>query len=71
MTAKNILQQCTDELLDLMRTLVTMHDAAQRGEPMESLTAEQTHTLMLTVGDAMMANHRAMRAKQNSGLLAA
>lgn len=71
MTAKTLMQQCTDELLDLMRTLVTMHDAAQRGEPMESLTAEQTHTLMLTVGDAMMANHRAMRAKQNSGLLAA
>lgn len=71
MTAKTLFQQCTDELLELMRTLATMHEAAQHGEPMESLTAEQTQTLMLTVGDAMMANHRAMRSKQSTGLLAA
>lgn len=71
MTAKTLFQQCTDELLDLMRTLATMHEAAQRGEPMESLTAEQTQTLILTVGDALMTNHRAMRAKQNPGLVAA
>lgn len=70
MNAKTLFQQCTDELLELMRTLATMHEAAQRGEPMESLTAEQTQILMLTVGDAMMANHRAMRANQSSGLLA-
>ena len=71
MNAKNILQQCTDELLDLMRTLVTMHDAAQRGEPMASLSAEQTQALLLTVGDALMANHRAIRAQRCAGTLAA
>lgn len=71
MHAKTLFQKCTDELLELMRTLATMHGAAQRGEPMESLTAEQTQTLMLTVGDAMMANHRAMRSKQSPGLVAA
>lgn len=71
MTAKTLFQQCTDELLDLMRLLVTMDEAAQRGEPVPQLTPEQTQTLLLTVGDAMMANHRAMRAKQNLGLVAA
>ena len=71
MTPRTLLQQCTGELLDLMRSLVTMHDAAQRGEPAPPLTFEQTQTLILTVGDAMMANHRAMRGKQNSGLLVA
>lgn len=71
MTAKTLFQQCTDELLDLMRFLVTMDEAAQRGEPVPLLTHEQTQTLLLTVGDALMSNHRAMRAKQNSGLLAA
>ena len=71
MTARTLMQQCTDELLDLMRTLVTMHDAAQRGEPMPLLTPEQAQALLLTVGDALMANHRAMRAKQNPGLVAA
>ena len=71
MTAKTLFQQCTDDLLDLMRFLVTMDEAAQRGEPVPQLTPEQTQTLMLTVGDAMMANHRAMRSKQSSGLLAA
>jgi hypothetical protein len=71
MTARTLMQQCTDELLDLMRSLVTMNDAAQRGETMPSLTTEQTQTLILTVGDALMTNHRALRAKQSSGLLAA
>lgn len=71
MTARTLMQQCTDELLDLMRSLVSMNDAAQRGEPAPLLTPEQTQTLILTVGDAMMANHRAMRAKQNPGLVAA
>lgn len=47
-----------------------MDKAAQRGEPV-LLTPEQTQTLMLTVGDAMMAKHRAMRLKLSSGLLAA
>ncbi len=71
MTARPLMQQCTDELLDLMRSLVTMHDAAQLGEPVPQLTAEQTQTLILTVGDALMTNHRALRSKQNSGLAAA
>lgn len=71
MTARTLMQQCTDELLDLMRSLVSMNDAAQRGEPAPLLTPEQTQTLILTVGDALMTNHRALRAKQSSGLLAA
>lgn len=71
MTKRTLMQQCTDELLDLMRLLGKMHEAAQRGEPMESLTAEQTQTLILTVGDALMTNHRALRARQSSGLVAA
>lgn len=71
MTARTLMQQCTDELLELMRSLVTMHDAAQLGEPVPQLTAKQTQTLILTVGDALMTNHRAMRAKKNPGLLAA
>lgn len=71
MTARTLMQQCTDELLDLMRSLVTMSEAAQRGEPAPLLTPEQTQTLILTVGDALMTNHRASRAKQNSGLVAA
>lgn len=71
MNAKTLLQQCTDELLDLMRSLVTMNEAARRGEPMPLLTPEQAQALLLTVGDALMANHRAMRSKQSSGLLAA
>lgn len=66
-----MMQQCTDELLELMRLLVTMDEAAQRGKPVPQLTPEQTQTLMLTVGDAMMANHRAMRATQDPGLVAA
>lgn len=71
MNAKTFLQQCTDELLDLMRSLVTMNEAAQRGEPMPLLTPEQAQALLLTVGDALMANHRAMRSKQSSGPMAA
>ncbi len=70
MTARTLMQQCTDELLDLMRSLGTMNDAAQRGEPVPSLTAEQAQTLILTVGDALMANHRALRLKQTFGLQA-
>ena len=71
MTAKTVFQQCTDELLALMRFLITMDEAAQRGEQVPQLTPVQTQTLMLTVGDAMMANHRAMRSKESSGLLVA
>ncbi|MBZ2208582.1 hypothetical protein [Massilia soli] len=71
MTARTLMQQCTDELLDLMRLLGKMHDAVQRGEPVPLLTAEQTQTLILTVGDAMMTNHRALRSKQNAGHVAA
>jgi hypothetical protein len=71
MTARTLMQQCTDELFDLMRSLVTMSEAAKRGEPMPSLTPDQAQTLLLTVGDALMTNHRALRAKQNSGLVAA
>lgn len=70
MNAKTILQQCTDELLDLMRALVPMSDAAQRGEAMPSLTPEQTQALLLTVGDALMANRRAIRAQPCAGALA-
>lgn len=65
MTARTLMQQCTDELLDLMRLLGKMHDAAQLGEPAPLLTAEQTQTLILTVGDALMTNHRASRARQS------
>ena len=71
MTAKTLMQQCTDELFDLMRSLVTMNEAAKRGEPMPLLTPEQAQALLLTVGDALMTNHRAMRAKQNPGLVPA
>jgi hypothetical protein len=70
MNAKTFLQQCTDELLDLMRLLVTMNEASQRGEPMPLLTAEQARALLLTVGDALMANHRAIRAQPCAGALA-
>lgn len=70
MTARTLMQQCTDELLDLMHLLGKMRDATQRGEPMPQLTAEQTQTLILTVGDALMTNHRALRLKQNTGLVA-
>lgn len=71
MTARTLMQQCTDELLDLMRLLGKMHDATQRGEPTPLLTSEQTQTLILTVGEALMANHRALRSKHNAGLLTA
>lgn len=71
MDARTILQQCTDELLDLMRSLANMSDAARRGEPMPSLSPEQAQALLLTVGDALMANHRAIRAQPHSGALAA
>lgn len=71
MTARTLMQQCTDELFDLMRSLVTMNEAAKRGEPMPSLTPDQAQTLLLTVGDALMTNHRAMRSKQSSSLLTA
>lgn len=49
-----------------MRLLGIMQEATQRGDPVPLLTPEQTQTLILTVGDALMTNHRAMRAKQNS-----
>jgi hypothetical protein len=39
MTVRTLMQQCTDELIDLMRSLVTMTEAAKRGEPMPSLTS--------------------------------
>lgn len=69
MTARTLRQQCTDELLDLMRSLLTMHDAAQRGEPTPPLTSKQTQTLILTVSEALMTYHRALRSKQNAVLL--
>lgn len=71
MTTRTLMQQCTDELLELMRLLGIMQDATQRGDPVPLLTPKQTQTLILTVGDALMTNHRAMRAKQNSGLVVA
>ena len=71
MTARTLMQQCTDELFDLMRSLVAMNEAAKRGEPLPSLTPDQAQTLLLSVGDALMTNQRAMRSKQSSGLLAA
>lgn len=71
MNAKTLLQQCTDELLELMRMLVTMNNAAQRGEEIPPLTPEQTQALLLTVGEALMANHRAIRAQPCSDALTA
>jgi hypothetical protein len=71
MTAKTLLQQCTDDLLDLMKTLGAMTAAAKRGESMPALTPEQVQTLVLAVGDALMANHRAIRAAKNKCLMAA
>jgi hypothetical protein len=71
MTTKSFMQDRATELSQLMMALSAMANAAQRGEPVPALTPEQTRSVILTVGEALLANHRELRAAEDPQLRAA
>lgn len=60
------LQERATELTSLMMALSEMAKAVQRGEPLPPLTPEQVQGLLLTVGESLLANHRALRAAKET-----
>lgn len=62
MTAKTFLQERATDLTELMMTLSTISMAVRRGEPMPVLTPGQMERIIVTVGEALLANHRELRA---------
>lgn len=62
MTHKNFLENRASELTNLMMFLSPIANAVRRGEPMPVLTPDQMERIIVTVGEALLANHRALRA---------
>jgi len=62
MCITHALQNRATHLTELMMALSEMAKAVQRGEPLPPLTPAQVEGMLLTVGESLLANHRALRA---------
>ena len=60
------LQERATQLTALMMALSEMTKAVQRGEPLSPLTPAQVEGMLLTVGEALLANHRVLRAAKET-----
>lgn len=59
--ATTLMEQCADDLKSLMQAVVERIEAGRRGEPVPQFEGEQMTGLLLCVGGALLANHRALK----------
>lgn len=58
-----ILLKCNQDLTVLMQGVNTRIEAARKGEAVQPFDLSDLTSLMLCVGDAIFANHRAIRLR--------